>query len=192
MPNDVAGEHPVAPDDRIFPTLADLVGVPFADLTRLIGGLTARGLTVATAESLTGGLLAAVLTEVPGSSAVVRGGLIVYATDLKAALAGVDAELLADRGPVDPEVAAALAAGARRRCGAGIGIGLTGVAGPDPQDGVAVGTWYVAISGPGDRASLASSDPFATRLDRAGLRARAVRAALALLASTAHADATVS
>jgi nicotinamide-nucleotide amidase len=141
---------------------------------------------------LTGGLLAAVLTEVPGSSAVVRGGLITYATDLKAALAGVDAGLLADRGPVDPEVAAALAAGARQRCGAGIGIGLTGVAGPDPQDGVAVGTWYVAISGPGDRAAVVTSDPGDAGLDRAGLRARAVRAALALLASRAHADAMVS
>lgn len=192
MPNDVPGEHPVAPDGPTRPTLAELVGVPFADLTRLIAALTARGLTVATAESLTGGLLAAVLTEVPGSSAVVRGGLIVYATDLKAALAGVDPGLLADRGPVDPEVAAALAAGARKRCDAGIGIGLTGVAGPDPQDGVAVGTWYVAISGPGGRGAVATSDPGDAGLDRAGLRARAVRAALALLATTAHADAMVS
>ena len=162
-------------------------------MTRLIAALTARGLTVATAESLTGGLLAAVLTEVPGSSAVVRGGLVVYATDLKAALAGVDAGLLADRGPVDPEVAAALAAGARRRCGAGIGIGLTGVAGPDPQDGVAVGTWYVRDQRAGRPWRGASaSDPGDAGVDRAGLRARAVRAALALLANTAHADAMVS
>ena len=137
------------PSTPAGPTLADLLGVPGAALTRLIGALTDRGLTVATAESLTGGLLAACLTEVPGSSAVVRGGLVVYATDLKSTLAGVDPQLLAERGPVDPDVAAALAAGARARCGADIGVGLTGVAGPDPQDGVPVGTWYVAISGPG-------------------------------------------
>ena len=192
MPNDLPMEHPVASADRMLPTLAELVGVPFVEMTRLIATLTTRGLTVATAESLTGGLLGAVLTEVPGSSAVVRGGLIVYATDLKVALADVDAGLLANRGAVDPDVAAALAAGARKRCGAGVGIGLTGVAGPDPQDGVAVGTWYVAISGPGDRAGLVRSEPSDAGLDRAGLRARAVRAALQLLANTAHADAMVS
>ena len=80
---------------------------------------------------------------------MVRGGLVVYATELKHQLAGVDAELLAERGPVDPEVAAALADGARRRCGADVGVGLTGVAGPDPQNGIAVGTWFCAVSGPG-------------------------------------------
>jgi nicotinamide-nucleotide amidase len=192
MPNDPPGEIPVAPDDRTIPAPAEVTGVPFDELTRLIGALTDRGLTVATAESLTGGLLVAVLTEVPGSSAVVRGGLVVYATDLKQTLAGVDAALLADRGPVDPEVAAAMAAGARRRCGASIGIGLTGVAGPDPQDGVAVGTWFVAISGPGDRTALATSDPADAGVGRAGLRARAVRAALMLLADTADDDAMVS
>ncbi|HEY5878789.1 MAG TPA: nicotinamide-nucleotide amidohydrolase family protein [Nakamurella sp.] len=194
MPNDVPGEHPVAPDDRILPTLAELVGVAFADLTVLIAALTARGLTVATAESLTGGLLGAVLTEVPGSSAVVRGGLIVYATDLKHTLAHVDARLLADRGPVDPDVAGALADGARHRCGADIGIGLTGVAGPDPQDAVPVGTWFVAINGPGDRTARLTSDGDGdgVGLGRAAIRARAVRAALQLLADTANADATVS
>jgi len=174
------------------PALADVIGVPFADLTRLIATLTERGLTVATAESLTGGLLGAVLTEVPGSSAVVRGGLVVYATDLKHTLAHVDARLLADRGPVDPDVAGALADGARRRCGADIGIGLTGVAGPDPQDGVPVGAWYVAVSGPGNRTARLTSAGDDGDLGRAAIRARAVRAALQLLADTAYADATVS
>jgi nicotinamide-nucleotide amidase len=172
------------------PALADVVGVPFAQLTRLVGSLTERRLTVAVAESLTGGLLSAVLTEVPGSSTVVRGGLVVYATDLKHALADVDAGLLADRGPVDPEVAAALAAGVRQRCGASIGIGLTGVAGPDPQDGVAVGTWFVAISGPGSRTATAAAEPGELGGTRATNRARAVRAALSLLTQTA--DATIS
>ncbi|MCC5698600.1 CinA family protein, partial [Klebsiella pneumoniae] len=111
--------------------------------------LRQRGQTVATAESLTAGLLCAVLTEVPGASAVVRGGLVVYATDLKAGLAGVDRQLLAERGAVDPEVARQLAAGARERCGADWGVGLTGVAGPDPQDGVAPGTVHIGIAGPG-------------------------------------------
>ena len=82
----------------------------------------ARGETLAVAESLTGGLLAATIVDVPGASAAFRGGLVVYATDLKATLAGVDPVLLAERGPVDPDVAAALAVGARTRCGADWGV----------------------------------------------------------------------
>jgi nicotinamide-nucleotide amidase len=107
-----------------------------------------RGQTVATAESLTAGLVTAALTTVPGSSAVVRGGLVVYATDLKAALAGVPAALLAEHGAVHPDVAAALAEGARRTCAADWGLGLTGVAGPTQQDGVAPGRVHIAVAGP--------------------------------------------
>lgn len=114
----------------------------------LLARLRARGETVATAESLTGGLLAAMIVDVAGASRVFRGGLVVYATDLKATLAGVPAALLAERGPVDPDVAVALAAGARERCGADWGLGTTGVAGPDPQDGHPVGTVFVAVGGP--------------------------------------------
>lgn len=114
----------------------------------VVTALRARGQTVATAESLTGGLVCAMLTSVPGSSAVVRGGLIVYATELKASLAGVDAAALARLGPVDPAIAAQLATGARERCGATWGLGLTGVAGPDPQDGKAPGTVYLSVAGP--------------------------------------------
>ncbi|XVS63075.1 CinA family protein [Actinosynnema sp. CA-299493] len=116
-----------------------------ADVVRT---LAERGETVATAESLTAGLVTAELTSVPGASAVVRGGLVVYATDLKHALAGVDAALLAEHGAVHPEVARQLAEGARERCGATWGLGLTGVAGPDPQDGVAPGTVHIGLSGP--------------------------------------------
>lgn len=119
---------------------------PAQEAVRLVG---ARGETFATAESLTGGLVAATVVEIPGVSAVFRGGLVVYATDLKHALAGVPEELLAERGPVDPDVALALAAGARRRCAADWGLATTGVAGPDPQDGKAVGTVFVAVDGPG-------------------------------------------
>lgn len=110
--------------------------------------LLARGETVATAESLTAGLVGAALTTTPGSSATYRGGVIVYATDLKATLAGVSLELLEERGAVDPDVAAAMAAGVRDRLAATWGLGLTGVAGPDPQDGKAVGTLYVGLAGP--------------------------------------------
>ncbi|HEX2904491.1 MAG TPA: CinA family protein [Jatrophihabitans sp.] len=117
---------------------------------RVHAELRAREQTVAVAESLTGGLVSAALTQTPGASGTFRGGLTVYATDLKASLAGVSAELLARRGAVDPEVAVALARGARARLGASWGVGVTGVAGPDPQDGRAVGTVFVGIAGPPD------------------------------------------
>lgn len=122
-----------------------------SDVHELVGRLAERGQTVAAAESLTGGLLTATLVTVPGVSRVLRGGLVVYATDLKHSLAGVDAGLLAERGPVDPDVALALARGARERCGADWGLSTTGVAGPGPQDGVPAGTVYVALAGPDGR-----------------------------------------
>lgn len=143
----------------------------------LVTRLVERGETVATAESLTAGLVCATLTEVPGSSAVVRGGLIVYATDLKAALAGVDKDLLAAHGAVHPEVAAQLAAGARNRCGATWGLGLTGVAGPSGQDGAEPGTVYVGLAGP-DLLTVRTLDLSG---DRAVIRAGAVEGAFALL-----------
>jgi nicotinamide-nucleotide amidase len=110
--------------------------------------LVERGETLAVAESLTGGLLAATIVDIAGVSAAFRGGLVVYATDLKASLAGVPPDLLDARGPVDPDVALALAAGARRRCGADWGLATTGVAGPQPQGGQPVGRVYVAVAGP--------------------------------------------
>src|SRR5690349_25168755 len=92
--------------------------------------LVERRETVATVESLTGGLVAATIVEIPGVSSVYRGGLVVYATELKATLAGVPRSLLDERGPVDADVAVALAEGARARCGADWGLSTTGVAGP--------------------------------------------------------------
>ena len=106
-----------------------------------------RGLTIAVAESLTGGRLAAALTGRPGASAVFRGSVTAYATELKASILGVDADLLARVGAVDGEVAAQMAAGVRRVCGSDLGIATTGVAGPDPQDGKEVGTVYIAVAG---------------------------------------------
>ena len=110
--------------------------------------LVERHQTLATAESLTGGLVAATVVEIPGVSAVYRGGLVVYATDLKHALAGVPQELLDERGAVDPDVALGLARGARERCSADWGLATTGVAGPEPQDDKPVGLVYVAVAGP--------------------------------------------
>ncbi|WP_020498369.1 CinA family protein [Sciscionella marina] len=124
------------------------LGLTEREVARVLDAFATRDLTVATAESLTSGLVCAALTCVPGASAVVRGGLVVYATELKSMLAGVDADLLAERGAVDPEVAGQLATGAARHCGADYGVGLTGVAGPSWQDGVAPGTVHIAIAGP--------------------------------------------
>jgi nicotinamide-nucleotide amidase len=143
--------------------------------------LLARLETVATAESLTGGLLGAALTATPGSSATFRGGLIVYATDLKASLAGVSLALLKERGAVDADVAAALAAGARERLGATWGVGLTGVAGPDAQDGAPVGTVYVGIAGP-NRTPVVEAATLTG--DRALIRSGALDLALTLLRDT--------
>jgi PncC family amidohydrolase len=110
--------------------------------------LAARGATVAVAESLTGGLLGAALTDMPGASTTFRGGVIVYATDLKEVLAGVPGPLLDAEGPVSAQVAAAMAGGVRDRLAATYGVALTGVAGPDPQDGHPPGTLFVAVAGP--------------------------------------------
>ena len=110
--------------------------------------LAGAGATVAVAESLTGGLLTAALSELPGSSATFRGGLQVYASDLKATLAGVPDALLGRHGAVSQQTAVALAQGARERLGATYGIGVTGVAGPDLQEDQPVGTVHVALAGP--------------------------------------------
>ena len=140
--------------------------------------LLERGATVAVAESLTGGLLGGALTSTPGSSSTFRGGLVVYATDLKETLAGVPGPLLEAEGPVSASVAAALAAGARDRIGATYGVGVTGVAGPDPQNDQPVGTVYVAVAGPveGMVRSLRCDG------DREQVRAQSVAAALSILA----------
>jgi nicotinamide-nucleotide amidase len=113
---------------------------------RIVGLLGERQQTVAVAESLTGGLLGAAITTVPGASVVFRGGVIAYATDLKTRLLGVPQALLAARGAVDPEVAGAMAEGVRERLGAAVGMATTGVAGPDPADGKPPGTVHIAVS----------------------------------------------
>jgi nicotinamide-nucleotide amidase len=109
--------------------------------------LTLNLATVATAESCTGGLLAERLTRVPGSSSYFLGGVVCYSNDLKTAWADVPAELIQSKGAVSPEVAQALAQGIRRRIGATLGIGITGVAGPSggsPEK--PVGLVYIALA----------------------------------------------
>ncbi|MET8248973.1 CinA family protein [Streptomyces sp. NPDC005202] len=155
---------------------------PAAEVVRL---LTVRGETVAVAESLTGGLVAAEITSVPGASKVFRGSVTAYATELKHDLLGVDATLLAERGAVDPQVAAQMAAGARKALRADWGIATTGVAGPDPQDGQPVGTVFVAVDGPFATESGAArgGKTASLRLNggRAEIRMESVRSVLALL-----------
>lgn len=144
----------------------------------LVARLTTAGQTVAVAESLTGGLVAAALTEVPGASVVVRGGVVAYATELKAQVLGVDAALLAQQGAVDADVAGQMANGVRSLMGATYGLATTGVAGPDEADGKPVGTVYVAVAGPDSSRVKALS----LSGNRGQVRALSVLAALALLA----------
>ncbi|MEU7417455.1 CinA family protein [Streptomyces antibioticus] len=152
------------------------------DVVRL---LTVNGGTLAVAESLTGGLVAAEITSVPGASKVFRGSVTAYATALKHELLGVDADLLAARGAVDPQVAAQMAAGVRKALGADWGVATTGVAGPDAQDGQPVGTVFVAVDGPSGAASGSASGGKVEALrlngDRAEIRRESVRSVLALL-----------
>ncbi|WP_159621830.1 CinA family protein [Ruania rhizosphaerae] len=111
---------------------------------RVIDHARGAGVSIAVAESLTAGALTSRLADVPGASAVMRGGVVAYATDLKASLLQVDAELLDRSGPVDPRVAVQMADGVRRLLGARLGLATTGVAGPGPADGHPAGTLYVA------------------------------------------------
>ena len=124
------------------------------DARGLVADLTIRKQSVATAESLTAGLLAATLAGVPGASEVLRGGLITYTEHTKVVLAGVAPQILDEVGPVAGPTARALAVGARQRCDATWGVGLTGVAGPEPHGGHAVGTVFMGLAGPGESGAI--------------------------------------
>jgi nicotinamide-nucleotide amidase len=151
-------------------TARDLAG-------QVLARLRSRGHTVAVAESLTGGLVAAALTDVPGASASFRGGVVTYATELKAALLGVDPVMLARHGAVYAPVAAAMASGVRQRLGATYGVATTGVAGPEPSDGQPVGTVHIAVSAEDDTVVRT----IALAGDRHGIRRLTVEHALGLL-----------
>lgn len=144
---------------------------------RALAELGVRQLTLATAESLTGGMIGELLSAVPGASAVYLGGVVSYATRLKETLAGVSSSTLAEAGPVAARTAVEMAAGVARRCGADWGVAVTGVAGPDPQDGHPVGQVFVAVAGGGE--------PHCRELrlagDRAAIREQSAAAALELL-----------
>ncbi|OKK23090.1 damage-inducible protein CinA [Streptomyces sp. CB00455] len=147
-----------------------------ADVLRL---LAESDQTVAVAESLTGGVVAAELTAVPGASRSFRGSVTAYATELKHRVLGVDAGLLAAEGAVNAQVAREMAAGVRRVMAASWGIATTGVAGPDPQDGQPVGTVHIAVEGPqgGKTARLWLNG------SRAEIRRESARTVLELLSS---------
>ncbi len=143
----------------------------------MLESLAGRGETIATAESLTGGLLAERITDVPGASRTFVGGVVSYATRVKVALLDVPSAVVDEHGVVSEECAVAMARGVRLRLDAGWGVATTGVAGPDEQEGKPVGTVWVAVAGP---------DVVRTRLlaldgDRRSIREASCDAALSLL-----------
>ena len=152
-------------------------GATVPTASAVVAALVERGLSVGTAESLTGGLVCGALTAVPGASAVVRGGVVAYASDVKASVLGVDRDLLAREGAVCAPVAAQLAEGARRLLGCSVGVSTTGVAGPDPSDGKPVGTVFVGASGPWG----ILVEELALTGDREQIRTATVRSALDLV-----------
>ncbi len=146
------------------------------DPADLVAALITRGWTLATGESLTAGLVTAGLADVPGCSAVLRGGVVAYQPDIKAEVLGVPADALA-AGVVSEPVARALAEGAARVLGAEVGIGTTGVAGPQPHDGSPVGSVWIAVTTPeGTR-----TEHLSLHGDRAAIRCQTVEACWDLL-----------
>jgi PncC family amidohydrolase len=167
------------PGDRVQDVAAELVAL-----------LLTRGSTVVTAESLTGGLVGAAITAVPGCSAVYRGGVVSYATELKAQLLDVDRGLLDEVGAVHPQVALAMAEGAARRLRADYAVATTGVAGPSAQDGHRPGTVFIGVHGPRGAlafdASLDLDGP--TPLDREAVRRTTTLRALRRLRDVVRED----
>jgi nicotinamide-nucleotide amidase len=139
-----------------------------------VAGAIERGLTVATGESLTAGMVAAVLADIPGASGMLQGGVVSYQNSVKTDVLGVPRELLDAVGAVDGQVAAAMAAGARRICGADIGLSTTGVAGPEPHGGKDVGAVYIGIA----TADGSTAYPYSFEGNRPEIRALACAAAL--------------
>jgi nicotinamide-nucleotide amidase len=160
-------------------------------VSSLVTALLERRETVAVAESLTAGLVTSGFGAVPGVSAVLRGGIVAYSTDLKATLLDVPTAVLSSRGAVSAEAAEAMAVGVRARCGSDWGLATTGVAGPDPQEDKPAGTVYVAVVGPGGRQHAGPEVVAAARragvlaadgsLDRGTVRTAAAHAVLSLL-----------
>ncbi|MBT2494355.1 nicotinamide-nucleotide amidohydrolase family protein [Microbacterium sp. ISL-59] len=153
-----------------------------AGAAALLSALNQRGWSLGVAESLTGGALCAEIVSVPGASAVLLGGVVAYATPVKATVLGVDAELLAAEGPVHPQVALQMADGVRRvvsvnGVAADVGVSTTGIAGPDSPDGQPVGTVHIGIVTPDG----SSAKALHLQGDRDSIRAQTVNAALRVL-----------
>lgn len=145
----------------------------------VVASATAAQVKLATAESLTAGMIAATLAEVPGASVVLTGGVISYANSVKTRVLGVEPGLLETNGSVDGDVARQMAAGARTVCGADLAVSATGVAGPQDHDGKEVGTVFIGYATDSD--SGFTEHHFAG--DRAQIRALSTLAALDALAS---------
>ena len=174
-------EHQDAEGDDLESTLVS--AGRRSDPERLVARLADLGWSIAAAESLTGGLLAASIVSISGASRVFRGGIVAYATDVKASLLGVEQHLLDAHGPVHPRVASQMAEGVRRALGHGgvpvdVGVATTGIAGPLSPDGQPVGTVHIAVATPlGSRVEsvLIDGDRSAIRAETA---ARAIRLVL--------------
>ena len=135
----------------------------------LIDELRSHHQTISFCESLTAGLACAAVADIPGASDVLRGGLVTYSTDLKTSVAGVDPAVVAEHGVVSSQVAREMARGARRVCGSDWAVALTGVAGPDDQDGIPAGTVWLGLAGPQWTASSPAADLVAAKSSRFAL-----------------------
>ena len=144
---------------------------------KLIKLLEEKSLTLATCESLTGGGIGATLTAIPGASKVYRGGFITYASDLKVLLAGVDAAHVATHGVINAFTAKQMAIGAAKNCRADIGLAVTGVAGPDSQDGAPVGEVWIGLARRNDPTS-ARAKKVNLEGDRNSIRRQTIQIAL--------------
>lgn len=153
----------------------------------LVERLAHAGRTLSVAESLTGGLLADTIVSIPGASAVFRGGVVAYATDVKHRVLGVPAALLEAKTAVDPEVANAMAAGVMRLVGSDVAIATTGVAGPDPVGDQPVGMVFIAVVEQGTGVEIVRGMRFDG--DRQSIREQSVSAALSILAEVMSTDA---
>lgn len=145
-----------------------------AAASAVVGAAIARHLTVATAESLTAGMVAAELATVPGASGTLQGGVVSYQSHIKTAVLGVDAEVLAREGAVTATVARQMAEGARRVLQADIAVSTTGVAGPEPHGGREVGTVWIGVAAPAGTSAV----EFRFKGDRASIRRQACEAAI--------------